>query len=227
MIKKLENNVVYSTIKDEILFMDLLPGAVISETEIAKRFDVSRTPVREAFQRLEYDGLVEIKSHLGTFITLIDLNTINDVRFMREQVELEVLNLLMNQSNGTLELKLKLILEAQKKLFESDLSDNELARRFVLSDNEFHRALFESANKLGVWNYLQSVEHHYERLRVFLNIHDIEYLYSLYEDHEFILKQIGGRDWDDLQERYQRHLTKGLERGADKIIEYSKFFKDF
>lgn len=227
MKHNITNNAVYNTIREEILFMDLLPGQVISETEIAKRFEVSRTPVREAFQRLEYEGLLNVKSHQGTFVTLIDLNKISDIRFMREQIELEVFRILMASSHGSLEFKLRLILENQKNLFERDLKDKELAKEFMKSDNDFHRTLFENANKLGVWSYLLSIEHHYERLRVFLNIHDIEYLYSLYEDHLYFYEKIISKDWEAIEERYRKHLTKGLERGADLIISNSNYFKDF
>ncbi len=227
MGQKINKNIVYSTIRQEILDMDLLPGQVISEIEISKRFSVSRTPVRQAFQRLEYEGLLEIKSHLGTYVTLIDLNQINDIRFMREQIELEIIRLLVHQENNNIELKLRMILDEQGKLFSSDIDDLELAKKFMKSDNEFHKTLFESANKLGVWNYLMSIEHHYERLRMFLNIYDKEYLFALYEDHQEFYDNIVNGQWDKIQERYKDHLKKGIERGTDFIVQNSDYFTEF
>ena len=50
-----------------------------------KKFNISRTPVRDAFKRLELDGLLEVRSHIGTFVTLIDLDNVADLIYMREK----------------------------------------------------------------------------------------------------------------------------------------------
>lgn len=70
-----------STISDEIckkLAEDIIagrigPGQKLEENAVAKQFDVSRTPVRDAFRQLEGTGLIETKAHRGA--TVIDLNT--------------------------------------------------------------------------------------------------------------------------------------------------------
>ncbi len=74
-------NRVYDNIKAAILNMNIKPGQSIGEIDVANFFGVSRTPVRDAFKKLEADGLVEIKSHIGTFVTLIDLEQIADTIF--------------------------------------------------------------------------------------------------------------------------------------------------
>jgi len=48
---------VYETLKAEMLSLNLKPGQAISENEICARFEVSRTPVREALRRLQEQGL--------------------------------------------------------------------------------------------------------------------------------------------------------------------------
>ncbi|MCP4863127.1 MAG: GntR family transcriptional regulator [Alteromonas sp.] len=50
---------IYEKIREEILSLTMSPGAMIDEISIAKRFDVSRSPVREAFIRLASDGLIK------------------------------------------------------------------------------------------------------------------------------------------------------------------------
>ena len=49
--------------------MRILPGISIGENEVATRCGVSRTPVRDAFRQLEAEGLLKVKSHVGTYVT--------------------------------------------------------------------------------------------------------------------------------------------------------------
>lgn len=56
---------VFDMLKQEILSLELKPGQAISENEICSRFDVSRTPVREALRRLQEQGFGEYDSVFG------------------------------------------------------------------------------------------------------------------------------------------------------------------
>ena len=55
--KERKPNKVYESIKEDILHMKIKPGETIGEIDIAASFGVSRTPVRDAFKKLEADGL--------------------------------------------------------------------------------------------------------------------------------------------------------------------------
>ena len=85
------SNIVYEGLKAEILSLRLAPGSSISETDIASKFNVSRTPVRDAFKALSNEGLLEVKPHIGTFVSLMDINQISDVLYVRKVVELSIL----------------------------------------------------------------------------------------------------------------------------------------
>jgi DNA-binding GntR family transcriptional regulator len=53
---------------DEIVRGVLKPGVALDETELARRFEVSRTPVREAIRQLAASGLVESQAHRGAVV---------------------------------------------------------------------------------------------------------------------------------------------------------------
>ena len=53
---------IYNKIKNDLLYLKILPGVVLQEREFANIFSVSRTPIREAIQRLAIEGWVEINS---------------------------------------------------------------------------------------------------------------------------------------------------------------------
>lgn len=65
----------YETLRDEILKLDLQPGAVLDETSLADRFGMSRSPVREALIRLAGDDLVVTLSNRSTVVAPIDVQS--------------------------------------------------------------------------------------------------------------------------------------------------------
>lgn len=85
------SNIVYECLKKDILNLKLAPGCAISETDMASKYSVSRTPVRDAFKALAQEGLLEVKPHIGTFVSLIDINQISDVLYIRKVIEQSIL----------------------------------------------------------------------------------------------------------------------------------------
>ena len=94
MVEKTYRNrgeMVFDVLKREILDLELKPGQSISENEICARFEVSRTPVRDALQRLQEQGFVHTVPYSGTYVTLLNLNNIRQMIYMRMAVESMVL----------------------------------------------------------------------------------------------------------------------------------------
>eukprot|EP00456_Euglypha_rotunda_P069493 TRINITY_DN61192_c0_g1_i2.p3 TRINITY_DN61192_c0_g1~~TRINITY_DN61192_c0_g1_i2.p3 ORF type:complete len:142 (+),score=34.61 TRINITY_DN61192_c0_g1_i2:1-426(+) len=84
---------VYSQLKSLILGFEIYPGSRVTETELAERFGVSRTPVREALQRLQLEGYLSVRPKQGCFIREIDIEEIDEhyqVRIALEMCALEV-----------------------------------------------------------------------------------------------------------------------------------------
>ncbi|MFZ5790937.1 MAG: GntR family transcriptional regulator [Pseudomonadota bacterium] len=75
---------VYGSLKAMILTGELQPGSRLTENGLAARLKVSRTPLREALNRLERDGLVTSRPHHGYFVSAFDLKTFEDAFDVRE-----------------------------------------------------------------------------------------------------------------------------------------------
>lgn len=225
--KEKKPNKVYDSIKEAILYMKLKPGESIGEIDVANYFGVSRTPVRDAFKKLEADGLVEIKSHIGTFVSLIDLEQIVDTIFMREHIEKAIIQSLAETLKPSHYIKFAYVLNAQKQLLDSDMTGEEMASRFMELDNEFHRLMFEFAGRENVWRRLQAQRHHYDRFRIFLNNDDREKLTRIYHQHSEIIKFIKEKQPQQAVKVFEDHVYYNVMNSTDIIMVNKNFFKGF
>lgn len=80
---------IYHALRDRICLLEYPPGSRLSEEEIAQEFAVSRTPVRRVLARLESEGLVEARHGVGTMVTSVDIESLEQVFQLR--MELAVL----------------------------------------------------------------------------------------------------------------------------------------
>jgi len=78
---------VYRELKDEIEFLLLAPGAALREQDLARRFGVSRTPVRDALRWLEAEGLVETVGRRTTLVANVSLREAFEAYEIRELIE--------------------------------------------------------------------------------------------------------------------------------------------
>jgi len=225
--KEKKPNKVYDSIKEAILYMKIKPGESIGEIDVANYFGVSRTPVRDAFKKLEADGLVEIKSHIGTFVSLIDLEHIVDTIFMREHIEKAIIRSLAENPQPSHYLKLSYVLDSQKQLLDGGLSGQEMAAKFMELDNEFHRLMFELAGRENVWHRLQAQRHHYDRFRIFINNDDREKLTQIHHQHSEIVKHIRERQPQLAMKIYEEHVYYNVMNSTRTIMENKQYFKGF
>jgi len=84
-----KNEYIYEKLKDEIVDGKLASGERIIIREVSKKFGVSGVPIREALNRLQQDGLVEIIPHVGAKVVEFDLKKFKEIMSVR--VELEIM----------------------------------------------------------------------------------------------------------------------------------------
>ncbi len=74
---------IYQALRRQICLLDMPPGAVIREQDLADRFEVSRTPIRHVLSRLATDGLVESRQGVGTTVTTLNNTDLIDIYYVR------------------------------------------------------------------------------------------------------------------------------------------------
>ncbi len=95
---------IHRQLREQILLLDLAPGSRLREERLAEYFGVSRTPIRQVLDRLEFEGLVEQGEGTGARVSALDPKELRDVWAMRLRLaEIVVDFLRMPKDEGILE----------------------------------------------------------------------------------------------------------------------------
>lgn len=215
----------YRDLKERILHLELPPGTAISEIETAAQYDISRTPIRDVFKTLAAEGLLEIRPHIGTFVSLIDLHMISDILYIRESLEQAVYKDLANSYDKAQEPRIRAILGHQQELIDSDLSPEELSRAFIVTDNDFHYTLYDMAGRGNAIGFLGLINSQYERFRTLINLGGKEYLKKLHKDHTAIFQCIAAKQYEELRQQISHHIYDGFQSSADIMRLHPEYFK--
>jgi len=198
---------IYHAVKKDILTLKLRPGQLISENETAKQYNVSRTPVKAAFTRLESEGFVEVVPQKGTFVTLVDCRHVRDILYMRYVLEVDMAKLSFNSSHYT-----NLIDQLSQNIEEQEFlvkHDTPCPESFYELDTQFHALLFECLGYKGIWSIIQANQVHYPRFRL-LDTHMFGRYDELQLQHSEILAAIKDKDIKQLDRCLYHHLHQYL-----------------
>jgi DNA-binding GntR family transcriptional regulator len=189
----------YRTLKRNILLLDMKPGEALAEKEISFELDISRTPVREALLELNRERLVEIYPQKGTRVALMDARLVDQGRFLRETVELQLMELACKAIGPEHYAALEENIKAQ----EAASIEKDLIHFFQL-DNDFHRILFTACNKETVYDAMNFYIPHFTRERMLrLSMFDAQELVC---DHRNILTAIKAGDCRTAKLHLKEHL---------------------
>ena len=147
-------------LKDNILRLELEPGSMVSENELAAQLGLSRTPVREALMELSKVRLVEVYPQRGSAVSLIDYEMVEEACFMRRVLECAV----VEEACRNITSEDKVELEDNVALQERCLAGGRLEALMQL-DNELHALLFRIARKEHSWELMKSFTAHFDRVR--------------------------------------------------------------
>ena len=209
---------IYEVLYENIINIKLEPGTLMSESEISQKFNVSRTPVREAFIRLSNIGLVDIIPQRGTFVCKIDLKRVEEERFLREALEVAVIGEFVSKCSESNILELEGNIKKQElALKEQDFEG------FIQLDDEFHYLFFKYSNKKRCYEATKSFYGHYHRIR-YISTYMTGVTSNLINKHKDIVEAIKLKDVEKAQEKLRTHLRKLLIEESQLIEKFPNYF---
>jgi len=196
---------VYATLRDQISHFVRKPYEPISEQALAEELGVSRTPVREALARLSELGFVDIVPQSGSRIAPLRLADLEKSQFLREALELALLNRALERGDrGALLMRLRTELAIQQALVEA----GDVAR-FYASDEQFHAAIGEQAGLSTVLPEMARAKTHMDRFR-HLMLSGLESLPTILAQHQAIVMAMAADDAPGAVVAMQTHLRRIL-----------------
>lgn len=190
-------------LKSNIITMELTPGAMVSENELAAQMGLSRTPVREALMDLAKCRVVDVLPQRGSRIALIDYALVDEARFARQVLEVAILDQVCERATAAdiaqLRQNVRLQMMAQEPEMGGSLDLTEL-------DDAFHEMLFRIAQKENTFNMLGSMTIHFDRVR-FLALGVVKDQ-KIIDDHQAICEAIAAKDAKKAKEIMTQHLTR-------------------
>ena len=195
---------VFDKLRESIIGLELSPGTVLSRADLATRFGISQTPVRDALIRLGEEGLVDIFPQHATVVSRIDVGSARQVHFLRRSIELEVVRTLAEQPEPALIAKLRTQLKLQ-----SALVDTTDYAEFVAADQAFHQALYEAAQVPDLWRLTRRMSGHLDRLRR-LHLPAKGKTRAVVRDHTAIVDAIAAGNAAKAQDALREHLSGTL-----------------
>ena len=178
----------YDRIRDAIITTTLKPGTRVSEAELAERFGVSRTPVREAFKRLQDEGLIEGATQNGTRVTRLQVRRVHQAVFVRTTLESAVVRRAeATPTRGQIAAMDDSIRAQRAAVAAADLA---LMHRH---DMDFHRQVMAAFGQPLAWAACQFVSAEIARLQ-FLIGPEKSHLLTIIREHQAVLKAIKAQD---------------------------------
>ena len=132
---------VQETLEELIVSGALKPGVRLDEVELAQRFQISRTPLREAFKALAGNGLVEMRGQRGTFVAVLSMPVLIEMFQVMSVMEGLCAKYAARRANARQRQQLRAIHERLTELLVH--ADHE---RFYEVNREFHDALYVASN---------------------------------------------------------------------------------
>ncbi len=153
----------YRTLRENIMQIQMEPGAIINEIQLAEEMKISRTPVHEAVGRLREERLIEVIPRRQSRVALLDVSYINEGFFMRCTMEPAVLRAAAGNLSASQVSELRQNLEHQKRILDGTAGEPLL--NFFIYDDEFHKSIYLAANKKNIYDSVSRVISHMDWIR--------------------------------------------------------------
>lgn len=150
-------------LEEAIVFLELKPNERLTEEEVAERYGVSRSPVRDALRALERDGLVLREARRGIWVTPMSLRDFDEVYSCRVALEAIAAEQAARSSDAALKSELANVLEAMRAAWAA--GD---ARLFFSHDVRGSKLIYQMADNVTLRRLLKGLEKQALRYRYHL-----------------------------------------------------------
>ena len=199
------SEMVLDQIRELIVTGRLALGEQLSEGALAEQLGVSRTPVREAFLRLETENMVEVRPQRGTFVFYYDAEQLRDISELRGVLETGALRIALVRKRQ------QLIERLDQTASEAEAAGIADAVAYQVHDAAFHGALIETTDNRELIEAYERISGRVRAIR-YRFTHSPEQVGRSQRDHRDIVEALkAGRD-SEAMKKLGRHVYSGYEQ---------------
>ena len=201
----------FSTIKDDILTGKLKSGEKLTEKVICNQYSISRTPVREALQKLEMEGLVESIPNRGFFVLGLTARDYEDMFTLRKLYEIQAFTWAVERASDQERESIEELFE----LMEFYTMKKDVAKMLTINMN-FHQMIYKASHNRILANLLSSYQQmlkYVDNTRKNYN----NYLLDVFTEHKAIYEAFNSRDVDAGVTAITTHLENSKLRYLKSI----------
>lgn len=211
---------IYESLRRAIVRLEVEPGSAIQEKDICLSFDVSRTPVREALQRLAEEDLVDIYPHSGTFVSRISFKVAEEGFIIRRALEVEsVKKACENATEAAIAELDAIIVRMRGILGENRLED------YLEVDDSFHALIARMSGYPRIWKFITLAKVHLDRMRQ-LSAPVPGHLADVTEQHTAIAQALQRRNAMQAELAMRIHLDSSFAVMAGMYDDKAALFSD-
>ncbi|MEN8244998.1 MAG: GntR family transcriptional regulator [Thermodesulfobacteriota bacterium] len=196
------NRDVYENLRYRIITNELYAGQQLYEKELMQTYQIGRTPLREIFQELQRNGLIEIIPKLGTRVVTLDLRTLRETIQLRRELEGLAAELAaLHIASGQLA-KMKELLEKA-----AEIKDNSMDALKSLSDldMDFHRIIYLAADNRQLKQMIESLMYKMSMYWFQVGFSAVEF-HKQFEELEALFTAIKKRDPSEAKHIMKKHI---------------------
>jgi len=201
----------YERLKEMTVNFGVRPGEHLNEVALARALDASRTPLREALNRLVAERLIEFRPGKGFFCRDLDVRSIYDLYEVRQVLECAAVRLACQRASDAAIAALK------DALYANGLSwVGKTIREVTEADEAFHLGIAEAS---GNAEFAQQLRHINERIRFIRWVDMSSRVLETKNEHRRIMQAIEARDADTAAELMRGHIVKRMDQVAASVKE--------
>jgi len=186
------------------------PGERLNEAQLSRSLGISRSPIREAFNRLANEGILELVPNRGAFVRRMDVRDVEELYEVREALEVMAVRLAARRATAEDLAALHQILSLTRLKLERQRAD-------YPSNLDFHVRLIAAAGNEQLARRTAEVDQQL-RLARELSGHGPQRADQLYDEHVALYEAMVARDADGAAHLMHVHLTRAMEAIRDVMV---------
>lgn len=193
---------VAENLRDRIISGELELGSQLSEARIAKELNVSRTPVREAINRLEMEGLLEVEPQRGSFIFNLDASELAKLCDARVALETKALTVAIKECSDKLH---SVLTKCTERMTSARAAED--VNKYLAEDTIFHQLLFDCADNKFLNDAYQTIATKMAAIRNRLGRHP-EHMAKSYAEHLQLVDAVKVSDTETALNILRLHIDR-------------------